>query len=277
MRPVDVFHIGPQKAATTWVYHCLNEHPEVACPPNDSIHYFDIFYHRGRSWYEDFFSEAREGQKLFDPTPSYIRSPWAPRRIAKENASAKIILCMRHPIKRAFSHYWHEKKKNKINFDFSEVLENYDLFASWIEPGFYAEHIQRYLDYFEREQIFCQHFDDLEANPEDFLQQILTFIGVDPEFKSTFLHRKVNVAGPSTITGKLIGKLKSTLDYRGIRIGFINSLYESSLSAIVSGKLEYKRGVAKEVYEMLWEICEPEVERLEHLLDIELTSWRQNT
>jgi hypothetical protein len=221
-----------------------------------------------------FYREAQEGQKLFDPTPSYIRSPWAPRRIARENPEAKIVLCMRHPIERAFSHYWHEKKKGKIAFKFSEALENYDLFASWIEPGFYAEHIERYLAYFKREQILCQIFDDLETDPEAFLKQLLTFIEVDPDFTPIFLHRKVNVAGSSTIMGKLIRKIRSALEYREIDVAFIDLLDLSGISVAISGKIEYDRGVSQETYESLWEIYEPEITRLEGLLNINLDIWR---
>ena len=79
--------------------------------------------------------------------------------IPEENRAAKIIVCLRNPVERAFSHFWHERKKKKYNFDFSEVLRTYDLFSSLLEPGFYAEHIERFLGYFPREQILCQLFD----------------------------------------------------------------------------------------------------------------------
>ena len=123
MKPVDIFHIGPQKTGTTWIYRCSREHPEIAVPPKDSIHYFDMFYPRGRGWYAEFFADAKPGQKLIDPTPSYIRSPLAAARIYEENPEAKIVLCLRHPIERAFSHYWHEKKRGRFNFK-SPVLSS---------------------------------------------------------------------------------------------------------------------------------------------------------
>jgi len=165
MRPVDIFHIGPQKTATTWIYRCMLEHPELAGPPKDTIHYFDMFYGKGRDWYAGHFDDAPPSCKLFDPTPSYVRSPWAARRIAQENPSAKIVLCLRNPLERAFSHYWHEKKKAHTNLDFASALSNYDCYASWLEPGFLAEHIEQYLRYFPREQLLCQSFDRLESDP----------------------------------------------------------------------------------------------------------------
>jgi len=270
MKPVDIFHIGPQKSGTTWVYRCLREHPEIACPPDDSIHYFDMFYSKGRQWYASFFSEARPGQKLFDPTPSYIRSPWAPRRIAEENPDAKIVICLRDPIERAFSHYWHEKKKRRYNFDFAEVLANYDLFSSLLEPGFYAEHIERYLCHFRREQILCQLFDDLGRDPDAFLAQLLRFLEIDDRLKPTMLRSKVNVAGHRSgfISSHLLPKAKALFRMSGLK-----SIGEHPY--MMSGKSEYLRGVPGEIRASLAEICEPELARLEALLNLDLRCWRK--
>ncbi len=270
MRPVDIFHIGPQKSGTTWIYRCLREHPEIACPPKDSIHYFDMFYSRGREWYASFFSDAEEGQKLLDPTPSYIRSPWAARRIARENPAARIIICLRNPIERAFSHYWHEKKKRKYSFDFHELLSNYDLFSSLLETGFYAEHIERYLGHFPREQILCQRFEKMAAEPEAFLAELLRFIEVDESFKPSMLHHKVNVAGHRSgfLSSHLQPKAKAVLR----RLGF-KSIGEHP--HMLTGKSEYLKGVPRELHAPLLEICEPEIARLEELLDLRLDGWRE--
>jgi len=270
MKPVDIFHIGPQKSGTTWVYRCLREHPEIACPPTDAVHYFDMFYSRGREWYATFFSEARAGQKLFDPTPSYIRSPWAPRRIAEENPAARIVICLRNPVERAFSHFWHEKKKRKFDFEFAEVLRNYDLFSSLLEPGFYAEHIERYLRHFPREQILCQLFDDLGSDPEAFLRQLLRFLEVDDSLRPSVLRQKVNVAGHKSgvISSHLLPKAKALLRRSGL-----SSIGEHPY--LMSGKSEYLRGVPDEMRGPLAEICEPEIARVEALLNLDLRCWRR--
>jgi hypothetical protein len=273
MRPVELFHIGPQKAATTWVYRCLLEHPEVACPPRATIHYFDMFYGRGRSWYAGFFADALEGQKLFDPTYSYIRSPLAPARIARENPRARIALCMRNPIERAYSHYWHERKKGVIRYAFSEILENYDLFASWLEPGFYATHIERYLEHFPREQLLCQLFDRLPHDPRAFLRELLEFAGVDPGFEPSVLLEQVNPAGPVFSAPSPAYWLHRTQRVLG-RIGVGQKTLER-LRAALRGRAEYERGIPARLHVALCEVCEPEIARLETLLDLDLSAWRQ--
>jgi hypothetical protein len=276
MKPVELFHIGPQKAGTTWVYRCLRRHPQIACPPRAAIHYFDIFYARGRDWYAGFFADAREGQQLFDPTYSYIRSPLAPARIARENPRAKLVLCMRDPIERAHSHYWHERKKGVISYPFSDVLENYDLFASWIEPGFYAAHIERYLEHFPREQLLCQRFERLSADPQGFLRELLEFAGVDPDFEPPELGERINPAGP-------VQSLLSPAYWlyrwrRGLeRLGVSQASVERWRDAVpaLRGRAEYERGITPELRARLVEVCEPETARLEALLDLDLSAWRK--
>jgi hypothetical protein len=275
MKTIDVFHIGPQKAATTWAYRCFSEHPGIACPPTDSIHYYDIYYAKGKRWYANFFQAARQDQLLFDPTFTYIRSPWAPRRIFDDNPKAKIICFLRNPVNRAFSHYWHEKKKGKIAFSFHEVLENYDLFSSWVEPGFYAEHLERYLEYFSRDQLLCLQLRQLKEDDEAFLRRILEFIEVDPSFKPSWLGKKANEAGGrQTFTNAIWRRVRRRLRWIG-QTELIETIEEAPvLGRWMSDREEYEQGMNEETREELQKICEPEIQRTEELLNLDLSHWR---
>lgn len=271
MKPVDLFHVGPPKTATTWVYRCLAAHPGVAVPRVHSIHYFDMHYWRGEDWYASHFASGGPGRLLCDPTFSYLRSPWAARRIAAHNPAARIALCLRHPIDRAFSHWWHEKKKGRQRYPFEEVLRNYDLFASWLEPGFYAEHLERYLEHFERGRILAQRFEDLERDPRAFLRELLSFFGLDAGFVPGVLETPINVAGPRrTAAGMGLYSVQKAMRLVGLdrSAGFL------ARSPLLSGRGEYLRGVPAALHEELMGICEPEIVRLERLLGIDLGDWR---
>lgn len=274
MRRIDVFHIGPQKSASTWLYTCLAEHPQVACASQEDVYYFDMNMHRGRDWYMSHFSEATADQLLTDFTCTYLRCPWAAERMAEENPAAKIILCLRNPIERAFSHYWHEKKRGRIAYDFAEVLTNYDLFSSWLETGFYSRHVERLLDRFPREQILCQRYELLEADSRSFLRQIFDFIGVDVDFEPSVLNRRVNVAGhkqdPLNLT---LHKIRRGLE--GLGLGRAVSSLERAFPAL-TGKSEYLLGIPPDLKATLRQICEPEIERTEQLLKLDLSSWRRS-
>ena len=108
---IDFFLLGVPKAASSWIYYCFKEHPDIYVPDKDSLRYFDLKYHKGLSWYGKYFEQANEQQVVIDPSPTYFRSPVAPKRIADNFPDANFILCLRNPVDRAFFQFWHEKKK----------------------------------------------------------------------------------------------------------------------------------------------------------------------
>jgi len=282
MKPVDLFHVGPQKAGTTWVYECLREHPRIALPARDTIHYFDMHYHRGRDWYAGHFEGHSSDALLVDPTPSYLRCPNAPARIAKENPAAKIIVCLRNPVERAFSHYWHEKKKRRYDFRFEEVLENYDLWSNWVESGFYSRFLERYLEHFPREQILCQRFEDLAGDSRGFLNAILEFIGLDPGFEPSVLNVKVNPAQAPEARSKVearktlesVGLLGAAVKVKGALRGL--GLAPKGNAPATGEGLERIGDVSPEVIAELRRACRPEIEKVERLVDIDLSAWRSD-
>lgn len=287
MRPVDLFHIGPQKSGTTWIYNCLKEHPEITTSPDDTIHFFDMNYHRGEAWFLDHFAASSPSQKIFDPTYSYIRSPLAPKRIKAHNPKALIALTMRHPVSRAFSHYWHEKKKGRYNFTFEEIMSNYDLFANWVEPGFYAVHIERLLEHFPISQILPQDYDHMCNAPSDFLRELLEFYGITTDFEPRVIDKRLNEAKPTENHSKKQFKAfasragKSTLKNIGLgkTIPYLNEIKNASSVAHPENRnrqkgMEYLSDQPQALLEDLIAACEPEINHLEKLLELDFSSWR---
>lgn len=272
---IDFFHIGPQKSGTTWLYRVLKDHPQICAPQTDTLYFFDIHYHRGDKWLQSHFpKKTNHNQLTYEPTMSYLRSPLAPERIYRHNPKAKIVVTLREPIERAFSHYWHEKKKARFNFKFEEVLTNYDLFSNWIEPGLYAAHIERYLQLFPREQLLCQNYDLLKNDPAQFLDELLSFLNVDRNYKHPLLNQRTNASGYSpNILGKLDRKMK-----RAVKITKLGKALTPAANLVDSlnskYNMEYLANVSPQTLSELQAIIEPETKRLENLLNINLSNWR---
>ncbi|NQZ13993.1 MAG: sulfotransferase domain-containing protein [Alphaproteobacteria bacterium] len=275
MQKIDIFHIGPQKSATTWLYHCFREHPDIVTARSDNVCFFDMFFSKGKKeGLNNHFPDAQNEQLLIDMTQSYIRSPLAAKRIYDYNPSAKIILCLREPIARAFSHYWHNKKKADFDVPFEQMFKNYDLYASWVETGFYARHIERFMEYFPKEKVYVQHFSELQDNPEDFLEKTLEFMGVDPHFKPSALDKKVNAAKARKSKAQ---QARYRLFQKFRLIGAYHAITKvlQNLRVIPQDYIETLDDVSPETKERLLEIFEPETQRLEKLLDIDLSEWRK--
>jgi len=274
MLKVDVFHIGPQKAGTTWVYECLKGHPQLCAGKKHSIHYFDINYHKGEEWYLSNFEQNNLEKKTIDITPTYIRCPYAAERIFNYNPQAKLILCLRNPIERAFSHYWHNKKKSEYLVPFSRFKKNYDLYNSWIETGFYFSHLSRFLKFFPRNQILVQDFDHLEMEPLVFLKQVYQFLDIDECYKPDALEKRINVAKPQ----KSIGQQKLENFFMQLRLMHLFSKAEKIFvnTRILDQKLETLGNVSQDLIEELSAVYKEEIENLESLLDRDFSHWIKN-
>lgn len=266
----DIIHLGPQKTATTWIYHCFAQHPEIAAPEQDAIHYYSMLYHRGTDWYQSHFTPAGSAETTFDPTPNYFRSPLAIERIYSDNPNSLLICCLRHPIERAFSHYWHEKKKNRFNFTFEECFSNFDLFTNWIEPSLYTVHLERIRKYFPDSQLLIQIYDDLLDDPAAFAASAFRFAGVDPDFQPTILNQPLNVARPrprNSFARRFASRLsRSTKLTRKMQKILKNSpmAYEQ----------EWLIDIAPQTKRELTDLFSSEIDYLETLLDRDLSHWR---
>lgn len=248
------FLAGCQKTASTWLYHCFLEHPDIFVPDKDATGFFTIHYHKGWDWYQTWFDKYQGQAAVGDTTPSYYRFGPARERIAAFAPGAKHIITVRNPIDRAFSHYWHEKKKRTINWSFEDcVTNNVDIFESWIASGFYHHHLRELLRFFPREQLLVLVYDDLKTDAAGFCRQAFEFLGVDPTFRPATLDRKVNVAWYRPTWGEMWENVKHGRPAR---------------------QSEYERGVAPAFREELRAIFAEEIAALSAFLGRDLSMWR---
>ncbi len=273
LEPVALFHAGPPKTATTWVYHLLKEHPQIVTSAKDTIHYFDMHFTRGEDWYNAQFSTRNANEKgtiRFDPTYSYICSPRAPARIAAYNPHARVMVCLRDPIERAFSHYWHIKKQSgDPALRFEDVLKHYNTYATWLEHGFVGIGLKALYDALPRENILILRFDTLESDPEGTYKTIADFAGLSADFRPSALHKKVNIAGAKTgffqknthrLAKHLLGETR------------LNEMAKSSaLIRLLSGKSEYIQGIDPEFRKTLEAVCAPEIQEIKRLTGVDLS------
>ena len=79
--------IGAQRCATSWLYFCLKEHPDIHLPHIKEIDYFSHYYDRGPEWYADSFRAWRGQPAVGEVSPNYLFDEKAAGRIAgKSNA-----------------------------------------------------------------------------------------------------------------------------------------------------------------------------------------------
>ncbi|MCG6928181.1 MAG: sulfotransferase domain-containing protein [Acidobacteria bacterium] len=191
-RRPDFLGLGAQKAATSWIHACLYEHPQVFMPASKEVHFFSRHYEKGLGWYEDHFRGCEADQRAGEISPTYLYDPESPARIHEYVPRAKLIVCLRNPVRRAISAFRYEVKMGTVSAatPFAEALRNR---PGYVEHGLYSEQLRRYLDRFDRDQILVEIYDDIAREPHAFMRRIYGFLGVDPEFRAPSTLQAVNV------------------------------------------------------------------------------------
>ena len=108
----DFVIIGAQKSGTTSLDKFVFQHPAIL-PATNKVHcYFALKYKRGEYWYRLRFP-IRASQKFLsgETSPIYLFYPMVPGRMKKLLPDVKLIVILRNPVDRAYSHYHHTKRR----------------------------------------------------------------------------------------------------------------------------------------------------------------------
>jgi hypothetical protein len=197
----DALIIGAMKCGTSSLHNYLVQHPQVVPPLRKEVHYFDVHYARGEAWYRANFGRAGAPGLNLDSSPYYLFHPCVPARAHALVPHAKLIVMLRDPVRRAYSHYWHERGKGREPLSFEDAiaaepdriaaatarLERGEImrstaheYFSYLARGRYAEQIERWLAHYPREQLLVLRFEDLHRGALDVLNRALAFVDLPP-------------------------------------------------------------------------------------------------
>jgi hypothetical protein len=178
--------IGVEKGGTTWLHTQLKKHPDIYLPHTKEVHFFNSrnsnlkekdHFSLGIDWYADFFKDYRGEKAVGEVTPMYICDEDAPRRIKDTLPGVKLLVMLRDPVSRAYSHYWMAKNKNLTTLSFQEVIDQKE--ARFIERGLYYRQLAAYYALFDPAQIMVVFYEEVFADPRAWLTRICEFLGVD--------------------------------------------------------------------------------------------------
>jgi hypothetical protein len=195
----DAMIIGAMKSGTSSLHYYLTQHPAVIAPLRKEVHYFDLQYGKGERWYRANFGKAGQAGLNLDSSPYYLFHPLAPQRAHALVPEAKLIVLLRDPVRRAYSHYWHERDKKREPLSFEDAVaaepervgddeqrlargeieqSHAHQHCSYLARGRYAEQLERWLRLFPRERLLVLQFEDLGRAPMVTLHRTLEYLGL---------------------------------------------------------------------------------------------------
>ena len=203
----NLFLIGAMKSGTTTLHALLAEHPDIfMCEPKEPCYfirpellrqYWPEMWER-RYWesevaYLRLFLEAGKARIIGESSTDYTKLPrfaGVVEKIRDFSPDARFIYIMRDPVERTLSHYWHMVTHRAERRDLLEALRDE---PHYIDVSNYAMQLQPYLETFGRERILTLTFEQLKSEPRETVQQVFSWLDVDPAFVPPNLGERENV------------------------------------------------------------------------------------
>lgn len=272
MKTVDLpsfLIIGVAKAATTWTQVQLQANSALYLPDWEP-QFFSRHFDKGLGFYADFFTKARSGQIKGEKSASYFAYPRAAERISKLLPQAELVLQLRDPVERAYSHYKMLYRRGAVRGWIEDYLvppggDNPQL----LDFGLYAEHLRRWYDHFDRSQLQVVLYEDLRQSPEITVRAICAHIGAPGHYDETVGQSPINDSRkaflPLAMRSKLAALKPLARPLRG------NPVFES-LRGSLAKQISYPPLSARLRAQML-DFYGPDIEAVEKLIGRDLGSW----
>ncbi len=170
--------IGAPKSGSSWLHDLLASHPQVWMAPRREVHYFDRHYDRGLDWYRKFFPPDQHRDRYVaagEITPHYMYHARGAERIAGLPSVRRLIVLLRNPVDRAYSHYWFRARIENYTGSFEEFLADRPEATDW---GFYARHLRSYVARFDKERFSILIFEHAFDNPDETLRRLGDALGL---------------------------------------------------------------------------------------------------
>jgi hypothetical protein len=217
-RPLpDYLLIGTKRGGSTSMAEYLVRHPGVAplfpsrAVPK-GVRFFDNNFARGERWYRSHFTTAtsRAGRLAGEATAHYLFEPRAAKRAAAIVPEAKIIVLLRDPVARAFSHWREQTRLGGETLGFEDAIaaeperlrgELEKLLAdpgyvspvrehrSYVAQGCYVDLLPAWLERFPAERVLIMFSEEMYADPGSTYGEVLAFLGLTPHALATYTAR----------------------------------------------------------------------------------------
>ncbi len=280
--------IGAPRCATTSLYHHLKAHPQIYMSPMKEPRFYiyggDACVPPGvdaittREAYEALFEAGRDFLYRGEATPTYIGRPGVPQRIREQIPVCKLIVMLRNPVERTLSHYWFRVHQGTEARPFEAVIaaERGLLPVFDAPPGtyaltfsFYHAHLSRFFDYFPRDQLHVELFEDFREAPHGTMARIYAFLGVDgvPTFETLKSHHNQRETGAQRWLNRhpMLKRIYQTM---------VPSSFQQTIRARLSqASTQPTQPISSDTVAELHEIFAADTLALQHLLDRALSAW----
>lgn len=300
MKKPNFFIVGAAKAGTSSLWGYLNEHPEIFMSQKKEPGFFCDQWPGPKDIerYFPLFEDANDTHtRVGEASTCYLSCPNTATNLARycrEHGidNPKIIVVLRNPADRAYSLYnWQvqegyeyaatfekaiemEESRMQMPFPNSSLTGGYKYNYLYYHSGLYHDQLLEYFDAFGRDNVHIEIFEDFVKQTEARLIRIYRFLNLNnrnflPQI--TVYNPSYDVVAPWLQFG--LRKINQTVIERRPMRKLIKSKAQRDLLLNLGLKKQKPPRIDPEVRTRLLERYRPEIQRLQVLLDRDLSFW----
>lgn len=299
---ISLFIVGAAKSGTTSLYNYLAQHPDVFFPNVKEPNYYSVIdsedpidyrppkegmiYHnkiiRDKKVYFDLYKNSTNYKIVGDASPSYLWDKQSAKKIYADFPNAKIIIMLRNPINRTFSHYLMNIKSGieKDSKFLNALRRDKHIFPKvwgdgkvllYEELGMYYSQVQAYFDIFNPNNVKVLIYEEFFKNTLLGLKDLCSFLELKEteEFRHNTIHNKFQ--SPKSNFSKFLLRHRTKLN-------LIRQYSPEKMKQFVHKHILFKDSKKPEIEEnatkYLEEVFKKDIDKLETLLNRNLDIWR---
>jgi Sulfotransferase family len=270
----DFIAVGPQRTGTTWMHQVLRGH--AGLPASKETDFFTRNFARGLKWYLEFFRDCPPDLPMGEIDPNYFGEELAADRIAAMIPHCGIIVTLRDPVDRAWSSYRTMRRDAWTRAGFEETALHNPVIR---ESSRYAHHLANWRAHFGADRLLVMLYDDLERDPQTYLDRICAFAGIAPirVQGAAAASERVNTVTRAPRSRKLARNARNARDWMLMHRwnGALRMLDTLGVWRFAFGGGETFGEIDPEIDARLREHFRPEVEALEKMLGRDLSTWKR--
>jgi len=203
--------LGGMKCGSTALHYNLSRHHQIFCPgpetkqrvitdsefsisdfkgglsrpDNKEIDFFNVNYEKGIKFYEKLFDVDKPFRG--EVSPNYFYNPEGlASRINFSLGNIKLIISIRDPLKRAYSHWNHIQQINPhwgekyYNVPFEDALQIEGESNILIKRSTYFYRIRKWKEHFTPNNVHVLLQESMMTNPQEEHNKIMEFLGGEP-------------------------------------------------------------------------------------------------
>ena len=299
---INLFIVGAAKSGTTSLYNYLIQHPDIFLPRiKEPNFYSDAESDNPKDYtipkkgetchkrmindkdvYYSLFEGAEDYKILADASPSYLWDKNAAKRIYADYPNAKIVILLRNPVQRAYSHYLMDLKYgHQFEKNFKQAILNDEKTTPklwgkahmYLEIGLYLNQIKKYLDVFGEKKVKVIIYEDFVKDIGHCLKEICVFLNIDSSLVENIDYGEVH--NSFTVPS---GKLSEIAIKYKRKAKSLKNVLPKFLKDYLNKNVLYKEAekpkLKLEDKLFLYDYFKEDIEGIEQLLKIDLSHWK---